>query len=113
MALDNTNLYYDSSEADNLNKLRVADEAVARAGYLFKDAITREELIGTMPNNGSISQKIGPSESFTIPEGYHDGTGKVYVGPLSEYTQANATAEQIASNSTAWVNGRKLLVLSM
>ena len=109
MALDNTNLYYDSSEADNLNKLRVADEAVARAGYLFKDAITREELIGTMPDNGSISQKIGPGESFTIPEGYHNGTGKVYVGPLSEYTQANATAEQIASNSTAWVNGRKIV----
>ena len=109
MALDNTNLYYDSSEADNLNKLRIADEAVARAGYLFKDAITKEELIGTMPDNGTVQQKINPGESYTIPEGYHSGKGKVYVGELSEYTQANAIAAQLASNATAWVNGVKIV----
>ncbi len=34
-------------------------------------------LLGTMPNNGSVSQSLAINGSYTIPKGYHDGTGKV------------------------------------
>ena len=36
------------------------------------------KLTGTMPNNGSISGEISAvDENFTVPLGFHDGSGKV------------------------------------
>lgn len=32
---------------------------------------------GTMTNNGAVTQTIQPGASYTIPEGYHNGTGTV------------------------------------
>lgn len=36
------------------------------------------KIVGTMPNNGSVNETIDTKdEEFTIPQGYHDGSGKV------------------------------------
>lgn len=36
------------------------------------------KLVGTMPNNGAVTGKIITKDgSYTIPQGYHDGSGKV------------------------------------
>lgn len=32
---------------------------------------------GTMPNNGAVSGTVAPGESYTIPAGYHNGSGTV------------------------------------
>ena len=32
---------------------------------------------GTMTNNGAVSQTLSAGESYTIPEGYHNGNGTV------------------------------------
>lgn len=38
------------------------------------------KIVGTMPNNGSVNETIDTkSEEFTIPQGYHDGSGKVKI----------------------------------
>lgn len=38
------------------------------------------KLTGTMPNNGAVSLAISTvDESVTIPQGYHDGSGKVQI----------------------------------
>lgn len=38
------------------------------------------KLIGTMPNNGSVTQSIeNKDDVITIPQGYHDGSGKVKI----------------------------------
>lgn len=43
------------------------------------------KLIGTMPNNGAVSGAITTkAQQYTVPQGYHDGSGKVSI----------ATAEQ-------------------
>ena len=43
------------------------------------------KLTGTMPNNGAVSGAITTKEQqYTVPQGYHDGSGKVSI----------ATAEQ-------------------
>lgn len=34
-------------------------------------------IAGTMPNNGAVSAEVGAGEVYTIPKGYHDGTGTV------------------------------------
>lgn len=65
-------------------------------------------LIGKMPNNGTINQSLNCGQSYTIPKGYHDGNGKITANSLASQTSANATAAQILSGYTAWVNGNKI-----
>ena len=39
-----------------------------------------ETLAGTMPNNGAVSQTLNTTTtSYTVPKGYHSGTGKVSI----------------------------------
>ena len=35
------------------------------------------EQTGAMPNNGTISKSISPGGSYTVPKGYHSGSGTV------------------------------------
>ena len=35
------------------------------------------KISGTMPNNGAVTAEVGAGEVYTIPKGYHDGTGTV------------------------------------
>lgn len=35
------------------------------------------KVTGIMPNNGAVNQTIAPGASYTIPAGYHNGSGKV------------------------------------
>ncbi len=67
-----------------------------------------QKVTGTMPNRGAVTQTLNAGGSYTIPEGYHNGSGKITASSLSSQTQANATAAQILSGRTAWVNGNKV-----
>lgn len=67
-----------------------------------------EPVAGTMPNRGAVSQTLNAGGSYTIPEGYHNGNGKVTANSLSSQTAATASAAQILSGQSAWVNGGKL-----
>lgn len=50
-------------------------------------------LTGTMPNRGSVSGTISSkAEQYTIPQGYHDGSGKV---GISSTEQAKVIAGNI------------------
>lgn len=43
------------------------------------------KIVGTMPNNGSVNETIDTkSEEFTIPQGYHDGSGKVAISETEQ-----------------------------
>lgn len=51
------------------------------------------KLMGTMPNNGGIEEKITTvDQEITIPQGYHDGSGKV---AIDDVEQAKIIAENI------------------
>ena len=63
---------------------------------------------GTMKNNGAITKTLSAGESYTIPKGFHNGSGKVTATALSNQTSATATANQILTGQTAWVNGAKI-----
>ena len=44
-----------------------------------------EKLTGTMPNNGGITQTIDTvDQEVTIPQGYHDGSGKVSINATEQ-----------------------------
>lgn len=43
------------------------------------------KLVGTMPNNGAVTKTIKTkTESFTIPQGFHDGSGKVSIDSVEQ-----------------------------
>ena len=67
-----------------------------------------EKVNGTMPNKGAVTASLNCGGSYTIPKGYHNGSGKVTANSLSSQTSANATAKDIIKGKTAWVNGSKL-----
>ncbi len=69
---------------------------------------TQVGLTGNMPNNGAINQTLNAGGSYTIPKGYHNGSGKVTANSLASQTDANAGAGQILSGYTAWVKGNKI-----
>ncbi|MBR0076094.1 MAG: hypothetical protein IJP96_10100 [Synergistaceae bacterium] len=85
---------------------------------------------GEMPNRGAVKGEISTvSESYSIPNGYHDGEGTVQIknsertkiipsniksgieilGVAGSFTSdANATTSQLLDGQTAYVNGSKI-----
>lgn len=71
--------------------------------------ISTGKVTGSMPNNGAVSPSfLNAGESYIIPKGYHNGSGKVTVNSLSSQTSGTAAAADILSGKTAYVNGTKV-----
>lgn len=66
------------------------------------------KVTGSMVNQGAVNQTLNAGGSYTIPEGYHNGEGKITVDSLTNQTDATATAGEILDGKTAWVKGDKL-----
>lgn len=67
-----------------------------------------EPLTGTMPNRGAVNLALNTGESYSIPDGYHNGGGKVTANSLASQTVSNATAAQILTGFNAYVNGARV-----
>ena len=73
-----------------------------------KTAYARGALLtGTMPNNGSVSGEISTKDGqYSIPQGYHDGGGKVGIAATeqsnrwSNLSNTSCRMEQISSVSS-------------
>lgn len=86
-------------------------DGTASAGHILNGYIAYSKgtkLTGSMANRGAVTSSLNCGGSYTIPAGYHNGSGKVTANSLSSQTSATATAAQILSGKTAWVNGSKL-----
>ena len=90
------------------NLLAKGDASAANILTGKKVLVNGKEVTGTMANNGSVSKALAAGGSYTIPKGYHDGTGKVTANSLASQTSATATAAQILKGKTAYVNGSKI-----
>lgn len=56
------------------------------------------KLVGTMPNNGAVAGKITTKAGvYTVPQGYHDGSGKVSIDSTE---QGKLIPENIRSGIT-------------
>ena len=65
------------------------------AGKIF---VTADGTIttGTMANNGTVSKTLTPSDaSYTVPAGYHSGTGKVSISVETKSVTPAETAQDV------------------
>lgn len=69
-------------------------DATAAEILLNKTAyVNGNKLTGTMPNNGAVSGTITTkAQEYTVPQGYHDGSGKVSIDTTE---QAKIIADNI------------------
>lgn len=73
-----------------------------------KVTVDSGQIVGTMPERGNITASLNAGESYIVPEGHHDGGGKVTANSLASQTPANATSAQIVAGFSAWVYGNKI-----
>ncbi len=82
---------YDSNTTDAT--AGVAEILATKTAYVNKSKLT-----GTMPNNGAVTGSIATkAQQYTVPQGYHDGSGKV---SISSTEQAKIIAENIRQGIT-------------
>jgi len=77
-----------------------SDASAAQSDILYGETayVAGAKLTGTMTNNGSVNGTIlAVAGQFSIPQGYHDGGGKV---GIAETEQAKIIAENIRKDIT-------------
>lgn len=62
-----------------------ANAAQVLSGYTFYKTDPKSKITGTMTNRGAVSTTVAPGGSYTIPAGYHNGSGKVYGGVTNQF----------------------------
>lgn len=97
--------------ANNIRALKLGSGNATTGDVLSGKTFTNSdgvEYTGTMTNQGAKTASLNCGGSYTIPAGYHNGSGKVTANSLASQTSATAAAADIASGKTAWVNGKKI-----
>lgn len=61
-----------------------------------------EPLTGTMPNRGAVNQSLGVNGVYTIPAGYHNGSGKVTQNIPVQGADVSGTDRARATNMSNW-----------
>lgn len=87
-----------------------ATAADVKMGKVFIDA-EGNEVEGTIPDHGAVSDTITENGSYDLPpDGYHNGSGGYVIDvPIKlDTTDATASASEIRSGKTAYVNWKKI-----
>lgn len=75
-----------------------AADSQVLSGQTYYNTDAKTKRTGSMVNRGAVSQSLGINSSYTIPAGYHNGSGKV---TQSIPTRGAATITPSTANQTA------------
>ena len=98
----------DEAGTGSLELTGTAADSQVLSGQTYYNTDAKAKRTGSMANRGAVNQELNAGGSYTIPAGYHNGSGKVTANALSGQTSGTATAADILSGKTAWVNGSKV-----
>ncbi|MCI8510838.1 MAG: hypothetical protein HFE83_02430 [Lachnospiraceae bacterium] len=98
----------DEAAAGTLELTGDAGVSQVLTGKTYYSTNAKQKQTGTMPNQGAKTAALNCGGSYTIPAGYHNGSGKVTANTLASQTDANAAAANILKGKTAWVKGTKI-----
>ena len=104
--LSSTNVQSALDELVGLATTGNASSSQILSGYTA--LVNGTKVTGSMTNNGAVTSSLNAGGTYTIPAGYHNGSGKVTANSLASQTSATSAAAQILSGYTAWVNGSKI-----
>ena len=94
-----TELTTKTNELATLNENLASVTATASDVLSGKTILTSSGLVtGSMTNNGSVSKTLNAGGSYTIPKGYHDGTGKVTANTLASQTKVDSGKTAITAS---------------
>lgn len=83
-----------STIATNIGRIRSDGTATAAQILTGKTAwVNKAKVTGTMANRGGIVKTLAVGGSYTVPAGYHDGTGVVTNGVTSKGTLVLTAAQ--------------------
>ena len=79
------------------------DDADAGAGNILVDKtayVAGEKITGTMPDNGAVSKSLTTTDtSYTVPAGYHNGSGKVSITLETKSATPTKSAQTITPST--------------
>lgn len=87
---DNTNLISTSTLSDETVGNAVSSDTLIN----YNGWVNGSKIDGDIINRGALSQSMGVNASYTIPQGWHNGSGKV--------TQALVVQEAVGITPTSW-----------
>ena len=83
--------YIDTGDADAAAE-NILDDKTAYVGGV--------KVQGTMPNNGAVSKTLDTTtKTYTVPEGYHNGTGKVSITTESKSATPTKSQQKITPST--------------
>lgn len=93
-----------------------AEPSQVLAGTIFSSDSAGREVEGTMPDNGIVNKILPAGSSFTIPEGYHAGYGKVVamsieeqISSIGEMTYTPGIADRTIVQPGTYVSGKQVM----
>lgn len=97
-----TDLYYTAQDAPTLSGNAAAADVLSGKKF-YSNSYTKQN--GTMTNNGAVAPTaLNPGGSYTIPAGYHNGSGKVTARALNN--QAKSPTEITVGTAITPDSGR-------
>ena len=107
--------YHDGLGKVSVNSLSSHTSANAGAANVlsgYTGWVNGSKITGTMTNRGAVSQALAANGSYTIPAGWHNGSGKV-TQSLTTQAAANitpGTANKTACAASRWTTGNIVIL---